>query len=187
VDHAAQSREACELLRTATELRRAGRWAACGSAIGGAVQLIGQATAEMDRRRSEILAGIKTLARERPVVLVVDDEPAILGLLALVLRQAGFDVVTAGSGPEAVAAFHGTRGGIDLVLLDVQMPKPWDGPRTLTNLQQLDPAVRAAFMSGSTGEYPSADLLARGALRVFAKPFPTLAELTSELLVLVGR
>ncbi len=103
-----------------------------------------------------------------PTVLVVDDEPAILALLAEVLGRAGFVVVTAGGGEEAVAAYR--RGRIDLVLLDVRMA-PWNGPWTLCELRRLDPRVRAAFMSGDAGGYTADDLLALGALRVFAKPF----------------
>lgn len=66
------------------------------------------------------------------------------------------------------------------MLLDVQMPAPWDGPATLREVRRLCPEVRAAFMSGSTGAYTD-DLLARGALRVFRKPFTSLTELAEAL------
>jgi CheY-like chemotaxis protein len=120
----------------------------------------------------------------RPTILVVDDEDAILRLLAEALSRAGFEVLTAGSGVEAVAAYR-SRDGIDLVLLDVRMPPPLDGPHTLRELRRLDPTVRAAFMSGSTGEYTDEDLCALGALRVFAKPFASLDELADALRELV--
>jgi two-component system OmpR family response regulator len=53
-------------------------------------------------------------------LLVVDDEATILGLLAGSLRLAGFEVVTAASGAEAMRATASSRP--DLVLLDVMMP-----------------------------------------------------------------
>jgi two-component system OmpR family response regulator len=53
-------------------------------------------------------------------LLVVDDEATILGLLAGSLRLAGFEVVTAASGAEAVRATASSRP--DLALLDVMMP-----------------------------------------------------------------
>ena len=114
------------------------------------------------------------------IVLVVDDEPLVLGMVATALRSFGLTVVTAGRGDEAVSRFeaHGTR--IGAVLLDVQM-EPWDGPRTLAALRRLDPAVPAAFMSGDTGRYSAAELLALGAARVFFKPFPNLAALAAAL------
>ena len=55
-----------------------------------------------------------------PRLLVVDDEPTILELLSGSLRLAGFEVVTAVSGAEAVRAAASSRP--DLVLLDVMMP-----------------------------------------------------------------
>ena len=51
---------------------------------------------------------------------MVDDEPTILELLSGSLRFAGFDVVTAASGAEALRAVAASRP--DLVLLDVMMP-----------------------------------------------------------------
>ena len=52
-------------------------------------------------------------------VLVVDDEPANVRLVRAYLHSAGFEVVTAGSGPEALER---VREGVDLVLLDIRMP-----------------------------------------------------------------
>lgn len=53
-------------------------------------------------------------------VLAVDDEPHILRLLELTLTLEGFEVVTAQSGPEALAEVR--RSPPDLILLDVMMP-----------------------------------------------------------------
>jgi two-component system OmpR family response regulator len=53
-------------------------------------------------------------------LLVVDDEETILELLSGSLRFAGFDVMTAGSGAEALRAASASRP--DLVLLDVMLP-----------------------------------------------------------------
>jgi two-component system OmpR family response regulator len=53
-------------------------------------------------------------------LLVVEDDQTILELLSGSLRFAGFDVVTAASGAEALAAVTASRP--DLVLLDVMMP-----------------------------------------------------------------
>lgn len=116
-----------------------------------------------------------------PTVLVADDEEGGVCLLACALGAAGFAVLTAGGGAEAVEAFRRNRAEIDLVLLDVRMPPPLDGPAALCELRQIEPAVRVAFMSGSTGEYTDADLLALGALRVFQKPFASLTGLADAL------
>jgi DNA-binding response OmpR family regulator len=54
-------------------------------------------------------------------VLAADDEPDILRLIEIKLTRAGFDVITARDGEEALRAAERARP--DLVLLDVMMPK----------------------------------------------------------------
>ena len=54
-------------------------------------------------------------------ILVVDDEPFILGSLTFVLRKEGFDVAEARDGVEAMASIRANRPA--LVFLDVMMPK----------------------------------------------------------------
>lgn len=108
--------------------------------------------------------------RSAPAILVVDDEPLIRELLRLVLQQRGFRVLLAADGREALALYQAERSTIALVLLDVRMPG-LDGPQTLDALRQVNLAVRACFLTGHAGDYTEEELLQRGALRVFAKPF----------------
>jgi anti-sigma B factor antagonist len=81
-------------------------------------------------------------------VLVVDDEPAVLCVLAARLRQDGYQVWVAGRGHQAIALYQQHRKEIAVVVLDVLMPGI-DGPHTLTALQKLCPTVRCCFMSGN--------------------------------------
>jgi CheY-like chemotaxis protein len=107
----------------------------------------------------------------RPLgVLVADDEEALLILLNSVLRQHGFAVWVASDGRQALDQYDAHRGEIDLVLLDVRMPG-LDGPATLKELRQRNPAVRCCFMSGHLGEHREHDLIDLGAWRVIPKPF----------------
>jgi two-component system alkaline phosphatase synthesis response regulator PhoP len=53
-------------------------------------------------------------------ILVVDDEQSIRTIVEYALKDAGFDVVTAGRGDEALAAME--RDPVDLVVLDVMLP-----------------------------------------------------------------
>ena len=55
-----------------------------------------------------------------PTVLVVEDNALNLKLIRAVLEHAGFTVVVAASGEEGVDV--ATRGGLDLVLMDLQLP-----------------------------------------------------------------
>src|SRR5512143_1939067 len=56
-----------------------------------------------------------------PKILIAEDEPDILELVAFKLRFAGFEVVTASNGEEAVQ--KAAREMPDLALLDVRMPR----------------------------------------------------------------
>ena len=56
-----------------------------------------------------------------PVVLVVEDEPSIAEVVALYLRRAGFDVLSAGDGQEALDVL--AEATPDLVVLDLMLPK----------------------------------------------------------------
>ncbi len=53
-------------------------------------------------------------------VLVVEDEESISDPLSYLLRQEGFEVAVAGTGPDALAEFD--RSGADIVLLDLMLP-----------------------------------------------------------------
>jgi DNA-binding NtrC family response regulator len=106
----------------------------------------------------------------QPGILIVDDDPVLLALLNTALRKSGFAVWLAGSGAEAIDIYQRQRTRINVVLLDVRMPG-LDGPRTLAELQRLDPSVACCFMSGYTADYSLAELLSRGAMHFFDKPF----------------
>jgi len=77
-------------------------------------------------------------AAQQPRVLVADDEPAITSLIASMLRYAGFAVVEAHGGAEAVSLARSERP--DVVLLDVMMPD-LDG-RDACKVLKMDLALR---------------------------------------------
>ena len=80
-------------------------------------------------------------------VLVVDDEPLVREVARRALERAGFEVVLAENGRQAVDTFsqHGAR--IALVLLDLSMPE-MDGEQTLVELRRIDPDVQVLLSSG---------------------------------------
>ncbi len=74
-----------------------------------------------------------------PRVLVVDDDPAIVGLVGALVEGEGLGFVGVGSGEEALAAV--TDGPVDLVVLDVMMPG-MDGFETCRLLRSASPTCR---------------------------------------------
>jgi DNA-binding NtrC family response regulator len=106
----------------------------------------------------------------RPGVLIVDDDPGVLSLVAMALQRQGFAVWPASSGRSALEIFHRERDRIDLALLDVRMPG-LDGPQTLAELRRLAPDLTCCFMSGHSAPYTVEDLQSLGAIHCFDKPF----------------
>lgn len=81
-------------------------------------------------------------------VLVVDDDPDILALLAFRLRKMGHGVVTAASADEALSLVS-DKGAPDVAVLDVMMPG-CSGLDLLTRMRQHEgfEAMPAIFLSG---------------------------------------
>ena len=117
-----------------------------------------------------------------PGVLIVDDEEGVRGVLGAWLWHHGFAVWLTADAREAVETYRSHRVCINVALLDVQMPGR-DGPGTLADLRELDPTIRACFMTGDAGRYAERDLLDLGALAVFRKPL-CLSELAARLVAI---
>jgi signal transduction histidine kinase/CheY-like chemotaxis protein len=100
-------------------------------------------------------------------VLVVDDQAEIRSLVEHILTRAGFSVVLADGGDEAMRIFREDRG-FDLVLSDVMMPDDVDGVSLARRLRALDPSVRLLLMSGYAPGLEQIDGLR---ISVVAKPF----------------
>ncbi len=83
-------------------------------------------------------------------VLVVDDEEPVREMLQEFLQNAGFDVLLAGDGADAVDVLRVRRGRVDLILLD---GTPYESRReTLLDIQALRPSVPVVVMSGKPWE-----------------------------------
>lgn len=80
-------------------------------------------------------------------VLLVEDEPDVRLVVAMLLRRSGLTVFEAGEGEEAVAVLAANRDEIDVVLLDVLMPVV-TGPEALPRLRALVPDLPVVFYSG---------------------------------------
>jgi PAS domain S-box-containing protein len=84
-------------------------------------------------------------------ILLVDDEAVIRNLGRTVLQRHGYRVMLAEDGQEAVGVYRREHPGIDLVILDLTMPR-LSGRDTLRQLRQFDPEVRVLFSSGYSAE-----------------------------------
>ena len=80
-------------------------------------------------------------------VLVVDDEPMIRRLASRILKEAGYRVLVAGDGDEALRIYGEDPHRIDVVLLDMSMPG-LSGTAVLAALKQQHRDVKVVLMSG---------------------------------------
>lgn len=112
-------------------------------------------------------------------ILIVDDEEDILNFLELVLREKGYEVVTAGSGHDALTRAQLERP--DLVLLDIMMPQ-MDGWEVLKLLRIDDEtaSIPVAMLSARTEARDRVQGLQEGAIDYICKPF-SLQELLTKI------
>ncbi len=103
-------------------------------------------------------------------VIVVDDEKAVRVLLKTALHRRGIRTWPASCGREALFLYRRHREKVGLVLLDTELGE-MDGPGTLAALHEIDPDLKACFMSTGSGRHDVSALLSQGALQVFEKPF----------------
>jgi CheY-like chemotaxis protein len=113
---------------------------------------------------------LTTPAVRAETVLVVEDEDALRTLVEHVLGRAGYIVLTAASGSEALRVFEQHQGSVHLLLTDVVMPE-MSGKQLADQLSLQSPNLRVLYMSGYTNEA----LVHRGVLdpgtRLLGKPF----------------
>ncbi len=84
-------------------------------------------------------------------VLLVDDEDMIRSLGRRLLQRAGYEVLLAENGEQALDVYRQSHGRIDLVILDLTMPR-LSGKDALRQLVQINPAVRVLIASGYSAE-----------------------------------
>jgi DNA-binding response OmpR family regulator len=109
-------------------------------------------------------------------ILVVDDDTEIRSMVSHHLEANGFTVLLAEDGFRAVNVFTENRATIDLVLMDVKMPKR-SGWEAGAEILRQHPNMKILFMSGFTEEIPAAGLKD---VEVLAKPFD-LRKLTAKI------
>jgi PAS domain S-box-containing protein len=121
---------------------------------------------EPDGQARDAAQGMKT-------ILLVEDEPAVRSLTSRILQRAGYSVLEAESGEEALEILGTRQDAVHLLLTDLVMPG-MSGRAVAERVLALRPSIKVMFMSGYTDDMAVRQGLAEEAVTFLSKPFPPL-------------
>ena len=114
-------------------------------------------------------------------VLLVEDEPPVRALATRVLKRAGYNVVTADDGVAACELFAQNPEAIDLVVMDMVMPK-MGGREAFQRINALKPGIPVLFCTGYSSEGQDGTFDLPPGTSLLAKPY-----LPSEFSAIIAR
>ena len=85
----------------------------------------------------------------KEIILVVDDEPAILAVMKIALVKSGFQVLVANNGAEALETFELMRGQIKVLITDMAMPG-MNGLELIRLIREFNDSVEIVATTGMT-------------------------------------
>jgi DNA-binding NtrC family response regulator len=105
---------------------------------------------------------------DRPVLLLVDDDPGIRDAVGRLGERAGFEVVSCAGGREALAQLQ--RRPADLAMVDLRMPDV-NGLEVLRAIREAVPACEVILMTGFATIDSAVEAIKLGASDYLTKPF----------------
>jgi CheY-like chemotaxis protein len=117
----------------------------------------------------------KPLDRDAPPrgsghILIVDDEESVRNFVWTALEHMGYTVAACQDGAAGLEYFREHHKEIDLVILDLIMPK-MSGQDAFKEMKKIDPNVKVLVSSGFSRTQTTNQLLNEGALAILNKPF----------------
>jgi two-component system, cell cycle sensor histidine kinase and response regulator CckA len=124
-----------------------------------------------ERKAKEIDNLIETpIASGNETILLAEDDESVRNLAVLVLQQAGYTVLPASDGFEAVESFNKNQKSIDLLILDVVMPN-MGGYEVLKKILKKFPGTPALFCSGYSENSIHNEFVLKEGIRLIEKPY----------------
>ena len=106
----------------------------------------------------------------RETVLLVDDEESVREVGQELLETLGYSVILANHGKAALEIYEQVQDHVDIVLLDLVMPK-MGGGEAFDRLKEIDPDVKVLLLSGYSIDGEAGEILERGCDGFIQKPF----------------
>ena len=102
-------------------------------------------------------------------ILLTEDEEEVRKLMKLVLEEAGYKVIEAVDGKEAMEKFRENKDSISLLLLDVIMPR-LNGKGVYEEARKIKPGIKALFSSGYPADFIHKQGILEEGLNFISKP-----------------
>jgi PAS domain S-box-containing protein len=118
------------------------------------------------------------------LILIVEDERAVRNAAARILRSAGYRILTAATGAEAVVLAESHGDSIDLLLTDVIMPH-MSGAELAKQIAEHNPSIQVLFTSGFTDNTIERHGVLEPGIHFLAKPF-TIDDMTHKVRAVLG-
>ncbi len=119
------------------------------------------------REIKEIKIPDLTIATE--TVLLAEDEIEIRGLTGQILKGAGYNVIEAVDGEDAVDKFIKTKDKIDILLFDIIMPK-MNGKEAYDRIKKIQPDIKILLTSGYPADFINKDEIYETGMNFISKP-----------------
>ena len=129
--------------------------------------------------KKEIKTSIETSPGGQETILIVDDEEIIRSMLQELLESLGYTIFLAIDGEDAVQLYSQRHDDIDLVIMDMIMPK-MGGQETCLKLKEINPAIKVILSSGFSQDNAVQEILSAGVNGFIHKPF-TIPELSKKI------
>ncbi len=107
-------------------------------------------------------------------ILLVEDDQMLIELSSIILEKAGYTVLKASNGEEAIEVFKEHKNEIDIAVLDVILPK-FSGRVVRDKVREIDPNAKFLFVSGYSYNALSNRFLQEEELQLLSKPFSRVA------------
>jgi PAS domain S-box-containing protein len=122
-----------------------------------------------EKRAVKKPSAVKSI-RGTETIFIVEDEEDLREMAKMQLEVLGYKVLIAEDGEEAVNIYRDEFKNIDLVILDMIMPK-MNGPEVFKEFKSINPKVKTVITSGYSQDGKAAEILENGGIGFIQKPF----------------
>ncbi|MCD4675100.1 MAG: response regulator [Desulfobacula sp.] len=112
----------------------------------------------------------KMIFNGKGTILLVDDEKGVIEVCSEMLESLGYQVKAVSNGMEAIDVLKSKDFKIDLVILDMVMPR-MNGEQTLEKIRIIDPGMKVLVSSGYSREKEIEKMIEKGCSQYILKPF----------------